>query len=148
MARPTRCVLIPLLALIVATAGAAAPPAGTPSWDQKQVLALGEKLATALRDAEAASREAPPQATALQQRKRDAALSSFRQVRQAADAYVSKLRAGWDGEMTSAYFRSVRNGMRDALQSARDAVPSPKVNENLNTANDVIAELERYYPDL
>jgi hypothetical protein len=146
MSTRTRGALLTALALIVAANASGAPPAGEPKWDQKQVLALGEKLANALHDAEAAAREAPPQATALQQRKRDAAVSTFIQVRQAADAYLTKLRAGWDRDMTEAYFRNVRDGLRRALDSARDAVPSEKVGENLGKANQVLAELAHYYP--
>jgi hypothetical protein len=94
MSRTTRCTLLVNFALIIAAAGSAAPPSGAPAWDSKQVLALGVKLSNSLRDAEIASREAPAQATALQQRKRDAALTAVKQIRQSADAYVSKLRAG------------------------------------------------------
>jgi hypothetical protein len=133
--------------VLIAAAATAAPPAA-PKWNQQDVLALAEKLAGALRDGEAASREAPLQSTALQQRKRDGALSSFRQVREAADTYVAKLRAGWDRDMTSAYFRAVRNGLRDALSSARDAVPSEQVGQHLDEADQAIAELARYYPDV
>ena len=138
---------IAALALIAAAAATAAPPAA-PKWDQQAVLALGEKLASALKDAQAASREAPLQATAMQQRNRDGALSEFRRVREAADAYVAKLRAGWDRDMTAAYFRTVRNGLRDALKSARDAVPSEQVDQHLNEANQALSELAPYYPDV
>ena len=148
MSRTTRCTLLVNFALIIAAAGSAAPPSGAPAWDSKQVLALGVKLSTALQDAETASREAPDQATALQQRKRDAALTSVKQIRQSADAYVSKLRAGWDADMTEAYFRAVRNGLRGMLQTGGDAVPSPEVQQSLDTANEAIGELERYYPNL
>jgi F0F1-type ATP synthase membrane subunit b/b' len=146
----TRALAAPIAAfalLAVATASAA-PPDGAPKWDQKQVLALAEKLAGALRNAQAAAREAPPQATALQQRTRDAALSNFEEVRQATDKYLQKLRAGWDRDMTAAYFRVVRNGLRDSVRSARDAVPSEEVGRNLDEANEAVAELGRYYPDV
>ena len=136
---------IAALALFASAAATAAPPEA-PKWNQKDVLALGERLSGALRDAEAASREAPIQSTALQQRKRDGALSEFRRVRESADAFVAKVRAGWDREMTSAYFRSVRNGLRDAHASARDAVPSEQVGQHLDEADQAIAELARYYP--
>src|SRR5262245_18775066 len=139
---------IAALVLIAVAAASAAPPGDAPKWDQKQVLALAEKLAGALHDANAAAREAPPQMTALQQRKRDAALASFDQVRQAADKYVDKLRAGWDRDMTAAYFRSVRDGLRDALRTAQDAVPSEEVGLKLDEADETLAELARHYPDL
>ncbi|HKA13877.1 MAG TPA: hypothetical protein VKH41_02575 [Myxococcota bacterium] len=117
-----------------------------PKWDQKQVLALAERLAQALEDVEAAAREAPPQLTALQQRKRDAALAGFHRLREAAGAYVSKLQAGWDRDMTSAYFRSVRDGFRDARSSAGDAVPSEQVDEKFQAADQALDELSRFYP--
>ena len=147
MPRRTTSSAIAALVWIAAAAATAAPPAA-PKWNQQDVLALAEKLAIALRDGEAASREAPLQSTALQQRKRDGALSSFRQVREAADTYVAKLQAGWDRDMTSAYYRAVRNGLRNALSSARDAVPSDQVGQHLDEANQAIAELARYYPDV
>src|SRR5262245_23782771 len=96
----TRIASSAIAALVLIAAAATAAPPAAPKWNQQDVLALAEKLAGALRDGEAASREAPLQSTALQQRKRDGALSSFRQVREAADTYVAKLRAGWDRDMT------------------------------------------------
>ena len=138
---------IAALALFAAASVTAAPPAG-PKWNQQDVLALAEKLAGALRDGEAASREAPLQDTAMQQRRRDGALADFRRVRESADALVAKLRSGWDRDMTSAYFRTVRNGLRDALSSARDAVPSEEVGQHLDEANAAIADLARFYPDV
>ena len=144
----TRSASSAIAALVLTAAAATAAPPAAPKWNQQDVLALAEKLAGALRDGEAASREAPLQSTALQQRKRDGALSSFRRVREAADTYVAKLRAGGDRDMTSAYFRAVRNGLRDALSSARDAVPSEQVGQHLDEADQAIAELARYYPDV
>ena len=135
------------LALIASAAATAAPPEA-PKWNQQHVLALGERISSALRAAEAASREAPDQSTALQQRKRDGALSEFRRVRESADALVAKVRAGWDRDMTSAYFRSVRNGLRNARASAQDAVPSEQVGQHLDEADQAIAELARFYPDV
>jgi hypothetical protein len=147
MSTRTGAVWIAALALIAGGA-ASAEPAAAPKWNQPEVLALAEQLAGALRDGEAASREAPLQSTALQQRKRDGAISEFRRVREAADAYVAKLRAGWDRDMTAAHFRTVRNGLRNALSSARDAVPSEQVGQHLDDANRAVAELSRYYPDI
>lgn len=144
----TRTGVVQLAALVLLAAGAASHArAAEPDWDPKQVIALAEKLVTILDESIAAAREAPPQATALQQRTRDAAVKDFQRVRQAADVFVSKLEAGWDRDMTVAYFRSVRDGFRDARQTARDAVPTEKAEENLRKANQVLSELSRHYPD-
>ncbi|TMA35574.1 MAG: hypothetical protein E6J87_03345 [Deltaproteobacteria bacterium] len=144
----TRRSAVRLAAAALALISIAAPAwSAPPKWDPKQVLALAERLAKALDEVEAAAREAPPQATALQQRKRDAALSGFHRVREAAHAYVSRLKAGWDRDMTAAYFRSVRDGVRDARASARDAVPSEQVDEKFRAADQALDELSSFYPD-
>src|SRR5437773_12289742 len=68
----TRRSAVRLAAAALALISIAAPAwSAPPKWDPKQVLALAERLAKALDEVEAAAREAPPQATALQQRKRD-----------------------------------------------------------------------------
>ena len=68
-------------------------------------------------------------------------------MREAAHAYVSRLKAGWDRDMTAAYFRSVRDGVRDARASARVAVPSEQVDEKFRAADQALDELSSFYPD-
>src|SRR5688572_12697109 len=97
------------LALIVAATASAAPPDGAPEWNQKQVTALAAQLVQVVDEALASAKEAPPQATALQQRRRDAALGGYRQVREAAADYLAKLEAGRDRDMTEAHLRNLRN---------------------------------------
>src|SRR5262245_49361834 len=120
--------------------------AAEPEWSKKTVLGLAEKLARVLDEAAAAAREAPPQATVLQQRTRDDALRSFDQVRQASGDYVAKLRKGWDRELTEAYFRRVRTLFRDVRKSARDAVPTKELDQKLREAAGLLEELSRFYP--
>jgi len=127
--------------------GASSAPAAEPKWNQQQVLGLGEKLVRALDETAAAAREAPPQATVLQQRTRDDARNSFDQVRRAAGDYAAKLRKGWDRDMSMASFRSVRVLFRDTRQSARNAVPTEKVDQKLREVERLLEELSRFYPD-
>lgn len=126
---------------------ASSAPESGPAWSQKKVLALAEKLVRALDDTAAAAREAPPQATVLQQRTRDDALSSFDQVRELASDYAAKLRKGWDRDMTEAYFRNVKKMFRDTRKLARDAVPTEKVDQKLRETDGILDELSRFYPN-
>ena len=63
-----------------------------------------------------ASREAPPQPTALQQRTRDAAASGVHRLRDAAGDYLAKLKAGRDRDMTQARYRILRDSYRETRQ--------------------------------
>lgn len=122
-------------------------PAAEPEWNPQEVLGLAEKLVRVLDETAAAAREAPPQATVLQQRTRDDTLNSFARVRQAADDYVAKLRKGWDRELTEAYFRNVERLLRDTRKLARDAVPTEKVDQKLREADGLLEKLSRFYSD-
>jgi hypothetical protein len=121
--------------------------AETPKWNQNQVIVLAEQFVSVLDDISAASREAPDQATAMQQRTRDAAANGLRRVRDGASDYLRKLRSGQDRDLTEPRFRIVRDSFHDQVAVGRNAVPSPKVEELLNKANGILDELGRYYPD-
>src|SRR5262245_57647897 len=124
------------LAIAIGQGGdASSALAAEPDWNQKEVLALAEQLGRALDEAASAAREAPPQATVLQQRTRDDALNSFDQVRELARDYVAKLRKGWDRDMTEAYFRNLNKLFRDTRKLARDAVATQKVDQKMRETN-------------
>jgi hypothetical protein len=131
------------LGLAFSTAALADPPV----WDQKQVTALATQLVQVVDAALAASKEAPGQATALQQRRRDAAVSGYRRVREAAADYRAKLEAGRDRDLTEAHFRNLRNLVKSTRASAGDAEPTPKAQEQLDKVDSLLGELGRYYPD-
>jgi hypothetical protein len=139
-------ILLGALVIGQGPAASSAPESG-PAWSQKAVLALADKLVRALDDTAAAAREAPPQATVLQQRTRDDALASFDQVRELASDYAAKLRKGWDRDMTEAYFRNVKKMFRDTRKLARDAVPTEKVDQKLRETDRILDELSRFYPN-
>jgi hypothetical protein len=141
----SRASAILVAALVLAHTGPARAEA--PAWDQRQVTALAQQLVKVLGDIATAAREAPPQATAIQQRTRDAAISGIHRVRSAASDYLSKLRAGQDRDLTESRFRIVRDSFRDQLAVARDAVAGPKMDELLSKANGLLDELGQYYPD-
>jgi hypothetical protein len=124
----------------------AADPAPAPAWNQKEVLRLAEELAAELDQADAASRAAPPQATALQQRTRDAAANSFHRVHDAAADFAKKLRQGRDRETTEAHFKNVRTAFENTRKIARDAVATPDVDQHLRRASELIQQLARFYP--
>jgi len=118
-----------------------------PAWRQQEVLGLARKLDVVLGEVVAAAREETPQDTALQQRTRDAAVSRFDRVRQAADALVAKLEAGWDRDASEAYFRNLRDVFRETGQVAGDAVPRENVRQKLDEAIGILKQLSRYYPE-
>ena len=135
------------LVLIVAATASAAPPDGAPEWNQKHVTALAAQLVQVVDEALASAKEAPPQATALQQRRRDAALGGYRQVREAAADYLAKLEAGRDRDMTEAHFRNLRNLFKSTRQSAGDAEPMPEAQQQLTKIDRLLKQLGGYYPD-
>jgi len=143
-----RLAAILLGALVLDQAGVASSArAAEPAWSQKEVTGLAANLSRVLGDTAAAAREAPPQATVLQQRTRDDALRSFNRVREAADDYLAKLRKGWDRDLTESYFRALKRQFRDARGLARDAVPTKTVDEKLSEAEELIEKLSRFYPN-
>ena len=143
----TRIGALLLAALCAPIAPVPSARAEEPKWNQQEVLRLADELGEVLRAAEAASREAPPQATALQQRKRDAAANGFHRIQKAAADFSAKLRAGWDREMTQAYFRNVRDTFESTRKLAGDAVPTEKVNQHLTRADELLQQLARFYPE-
>ena len=132
-----------LLAVIAASAATTAEPA----WNQNEVLGLAEQLVRVLDETAAAAREAPPQATVMQQRTRDDAANGLRHVRDAASDYAAKLRKGWDRDMTEAYLRNVKKMFKDSRKLARDAVPTEKVEQKLRETDELLGRLSRYYPN-
>ena len=121
--------------------------AEAPKWNQKQVTALAEQLVQVFDDIATASREAPPQPTAMQQRTRDAAASGIQRLRDAAGDYLGKLKAGHDRDTTQARYRNLRDSFRETRQDARNAVATPKMDELLRKASGLLDELGGYYPD-
>lgn len=144
MSRNTKNAVWATLALAL---GAQLARADATPWDQKQVTALATQLVQVVDEALAASKEAPPQATALQQRRRDAAVSGYRRVREAAADYLARLEAGRDRDMTEAHFRDLRKEFKSTRVSAGDAEPTPKAQEQLKRIDQLLNELGRYYPD-
>jgi hypothetical protein len=126
---------------------ASSAPKSEPKWNQQEVLGLAEQLVRALDEIAAAAREAPPQATVLQQRTRDDALNSIGPVREAANDYVAKLRKGWDRDLTETYFRNLKKQFIDTRKLARDAVPTEEVERKLREADGIFEELSRFYPN-
>jgi hypothetical protein len=134
-------------AVLLAVIAASAATAAEPPWNQQEVLGLAEQLVRVLDETAAAAREAPPQATVMQQRTRDDAANGLRRVREAASDYAAKLRKGWDRDMTEAYLRNVEKMFRDSRKLARDAVPTEKVEQKLRETDELLGRLSRYYPN-
>jgi hypothetical protein len=114
-------------------------------WNQKEVLRLADQLVVALDDANSASREAPPPASVLQQRMREATVNSFDRAHKAAADLVAKLRAGWDREKTEVHFRNVRDAVASTQRVARDAEPTEKLNQKLHEVAELLRQLSRFY---
>ena len=138
---------IQAVAVLWAVVAASAASAAEPRWNQQEVLGLAEQLVRVLDETAAAAREAPPQATVMQQRTRDDAANGLRRVREAASDYAAKLRKGWDRDMTEAYLRNVKKMFQDSRKLARDAVPTETVDEKLRETDDLLGQLSRYYPN-
>jgi hypothetical protein len=114
-------------------------------WDQAAVTQLAVELEQTLRDAYAKSAEAPPQTTVFQQRTRDAAVSVMRRARDLSTEYASKMRAGWDREASSVYFKAVADEYAFGWTTAQDAVTAPGVQPRIERLDQIIAELQAYY---
>jgi len=114
-------------------------------WEQDRVTTLAEDLARELSLLLEAARSGPQQDTAMQQRTRDAALTVLRRTHENAERLATMLREGNGHFATEGQFEAVKQGMVQALKTAKNAVAQPGAREHLAAAQDVRAELSMYY---
>jgi hypothetical protein len=88
--------LLGLAVLLAPAAGLGQTPAGEPEWDQTRVAGLAGRLVTALEALLADPGIEAKQATAMQQREHDAAVSSIRQLTRRAKDLKRRLDAGYE----------------------------------------------------
>lgn len=132
---------VPALALVLATAAAAAPVA----WDAKEVLALATELDQAIATVLKMAPDATPQETAFQQRTRDAAVVQMKRAREASQNLVQKLELGWDREETESHFRVLSAALREVRRTAQDAEPQPKTQPFMDRIEKLRFELAKRY---
>jgi hypothetical protein len=125
-----------------------APAEGAPEWDPARVSVLANSMRDALATGLKAASEQPPQATAFQQRTRDAALSEMKQVHSQAEDYAKKIADGWSREQSRAWFDLLREGYASARTAAGDAIPGPVVSDQLSLVDAQLEQLARFYDPL
>jgi hypothetical protein len=120
-----------------------------PEWDADRVIDLATELVEAVGAALLVAREAPGQETALQQRKRDAAVGEMQRVHGISREYLARLRERWsrEGPEDSAYFfQQLRRSVEGARETAADAVPTARGGAALERVSELLDELARFYP--
>lgn len=114
-------------------------------WDQDRVVDLASELEATLDLALESAASAAQQRTAMQQRTRDAAVSEMRRARDLSREYASKIRGGWSRGDSEPFFSQLRRATRHARETARDAVPDPKVAPYLARMDALLIELSQQY---
>ncbi|MEM9174036.1 MAG: hypothetical protein AAGC67_02290 [Myxococcota bacterium] len=121
-------------------------PAATPeTWDRTRVTALVRELAGFLEYGREVAAKEPDQDTVLQQRRVEASKSAFERARRAAKVYLDRMQEGASRDESDRYFRTVREHLRSAVQTAGNADPSPEVDRLLSRLREIGRELERQH---
>lgn len=133
------------MAMLLSLAQAASAEAT--AWDGAEASALTAEIVSELRAMLAAADEVPKQPTVLQQRRRDAALFQVRRTLEAAEELQRKLEAGWDRDVTSAYFDLVRGEGLRVRELFGDAVAYERPLAHWEAARGAARKLARYYDE-
>ncbi len=129
-------------ALLLLTVAAA--PANA-EWDSRRVIELAAQLEETIGLGLRAAETARQQATAIQQRTRDAAVAAMKQAHEVSGEFAVKIRGGWDREESEPFFNQLRLAMRRARKKGRDAEPDPNVVPHLDRMDALMIELSKQY---
>ncbi|MBW2267356.1 MAG: hypothetical protein JRH16_02175 [Deltaproteobacteria bacterium] len=134
-------VFVVSLAFVCLGAGAALAE----EWDVKRALELAVELEDTLAQALEAAEAAPQQETAMQERTRDAAVVQMRYTHRTSRELVTKLRIGGERDATEPFLIQVESAYRNAIETARNAVPQAAVAPLLEKAESLILSLQKLY---
>ena len=129
------------LLLLAGAAGAASAE----STSEETADSLAEELAATLDAALVAAQNAQPQATAMQQRTRNAAVSQMKHVHSIAVEYRERVRLAKSIDDTEFFFGNLRSAVTSARQTAEDAVPDPEVARQLQRLDAIMGRLAALY---
>jgi hypothetical protein len=134
-------------ALLLGSMGATAQDEA-PEWQQEEVQALAGRLIHAMDEVLADPSFDAKQATAMQQREHDAAVSSVRELRRLVGDYKKRLDAGYDRDETEPFFAQMSLLRGDIRDYARRSWLPEDTAAKVERAAGLLDQLARYYPDL
>ena len=134
-------------AIMLAMMGAGPAVAEPVAWNQEDVTRLAGEFARTLAKISSAAKAAPMQETALQQRRRDAAVRTLASLREDADGFSKRLARGQGHFETELVFQQLRKFFRETRDVAGDAVAFGEQRSNLDAAGTLLEKLARYYDD-
>jgi hypothetical protein len=130
-----------LLALCLATVEARAH-----QWDQKTVSATAGELAKALDALLADPNLDAQQATAMQQREHEAAISTARQVKGLVVEYKKRIDSGYSRDDSKPFWAQINELRGDIQAYARKSWLPPATDRKADAVSALFDQLAHYYP--
>ena len=135
-----RLAFLPLLVLL------ATAPAGAHDWDQQQVSATTEQLIEALRALLADPKLDAKQATAMQQREHEAAISTALRVKQLLVDYKKRIDNGYSQEDSRPFWDQIDLLRGDIQAYARNSWLPASTDQKADRVSALFDQLAHYYP--
>jgi hypothetical protein len=119
--------------------------AEAPAWDPERVAGVSGRLVAALDELLADPGLAAQQATAMQQREHEAAISSIRQLAKLTRDLKKRLDAGYQRDETRPFFDQIELLRGDIAAYARQSWLPESTRSKVEKARDLLESLAGYY---
>jgi hypothetical protein len=133
--------------LLTPAAGLAQSPAGAPEWDQTRVAGLAERLVAALDALLADPGINAQQATAMQQREHEAAVSSIRRLARLSKDLKRRLDAGYERDEARPFWHAIELLSGDIAAYGRHSWVPESTRSKVVEAGDLLDTLGRYFQE-
>jgi hypothetical protein len=144
----TPAFLLALAVLLAPAAGLAQSPAGAPEWDPTRVAGLAGQLVAAVDALLADPGIDAKQATAMQQREHEAAVSSIRQLARLAKDMKRRLDAGYERDEIRPFWDGIELLRGDIGAYARHSWLPESTRTKAQAAGDLLDTLAAYFTDV
>lgn len=134
-----------LMAGFTATSATAEEPSKPEFWDSAAATKLAIELSDTFERGLEASKTAPPQDTAFQQRQREAAQGALRRAREASANFAEQMQAGADKFESERLFQGVVSTVAEMRETAGDAEPTDEGKRILKRVDEIFRELRALY---
>jgi hypothetical protein len=146
--RSTLTASLSLAVLLAPAAGLAQSPAGEPEWNQAQVARLAGRLVTALDALLADPGINAQQATAMQQREHEAAVSSIRELARLAKDLKKRLNAGYERDEIRPFWDGIERLRGDIGAYARHSWLPESTRTKVVEAKNLLDTLAGYFQEI
>jgi hypothetical protein len=146
--RSTLTAFLSLAVLLAPAAGLTQSPAGEPEWNQAQVAGLAGRLVTALDALLADPGINAQQATAMQQREHEAAVSSIRELARLAKDLKKRLNAGYERDEIRPFWDGIERLRGDIGAYARHSWLPESTRTKVVEAKNLLDTLAGYFQDI